>query len=193
MLMTALTVTALATVTACGGAPLAGPSPLSEAPPAGTLVAGHPFPAGLDPAYVRRLVYVVLNDDGTEYEHPLERWQGGAYVFCGGDPAQMAYVLERVRAATGLPGSLGEQGCNVRWVPQSGQGHTATRRVFSGSAILSAELLLYPTATTADVLHELGHVLGLGHSPRKGDLMYATPTADSFSADELAVLAWMYR
>ena len=187
---------------ACGGQPIAGPSPVAAAPPPGmmaasglppTFDAGAVAALGLDPDYVRRLVYVIVNDDGSETVHALERWEGGPLIMCGGDLATMAGAIERVRAANGLPASIGEDGCNVRWVAKPGVGHTATARVYNGSAILSAEILVYRNASSeADITHELGHVLGLGHSPRRGDIMYATPTAQSFSPAEAAVLRAMY-
>lgn len=183
---------------------------MAAAPPAGTLAASPaPTPGlpalfdrgaiaalGLDPDYVRRLVYVIVNDDGSETVHALERW-AGPLVFCvegGVDRDLVARVADEVHRVTGLPASMGDVGCNVRWTGSPGRGHQATGREVVSGTILSAHVYCYLGSPLGmrEALHEAGHVIGLGHSPRPYDLMNAGPRVDDFSADELAVLAWMY-
>jgi hypothetical protein len=95
---------------------------------------------GLDPDYVR-LVYVVKNDDGSiAFEHPQDRWEGGPLVLCGdADPEVPGAGVEEVHTVTGLPVSIAEAGCNVRWVRQAG-GHTAADRVLVDHSIVSARI-----------------------------------------------------
>lgn len=150
----------------------------------------------LDPEYVHQLVYVNASGPG---EHALERWAPGAelrYCAAGDVPREVLYeVAAFISRATGL--SRSESGaCNVDWLIDpsiSGSGYTERRVV--GGVIVGARLVFHNEESLRySAGHEMGHAVGLGHSPRPTDLMYAhdSPGGLAFSADELAALALMY-
>lgn len=176
---------------ACGSSP-AGPSPVTAAAPVVAQVVAKPFPASLDPAYVRALV--VVDPAGTP-----RHWAGGAFHHCYGPDIDAVVVDEtalRMTALTGIPRT--ESGpCNVTWEIDSRAGALGAYSELRGSdsAILSAKMGFFSPYFLRNAEHESGHVLGLLHSPRERDCMYggAQVTRPDFSPDELAVLAWMYR
>ncbi len=160
-----------------------------ETSPAVTVAAqtARALPVALDPAYVRAIATV----DATGQP---QRWAGGAFHHCLGpevDRAVVEPILTEMTALTGIPRT--EAGpCNVTWSAEYGKrDHSYAEISGTPSAIVSARVLLYqPDERTAR--HEAGHVLGFQHSPNRNDLMNAGPRVDYFSADELAVLAWIY-
>jgi hypothetical protein len=176
---------------------MAGPTPVAEAPV--TVVAHRALPDGLAPEYVRTLATI------DEAGRP-QRWEGGPFHHCfrvsADEAASAEAAAQRMTAISGIPRT--EAGpCNVEWVSDSARGHTYTEIHGSASSIVYAKVLLRSANSPTVMLHEAGHVLGLAlqidprsgdyiHSPRSGDLMYASPRARDFSADELAVLSWMY-
>ena len=191
--MPVLATLALAATMACGGAPLAGPSPVAEPTPAGAAPA--PLPAGLDPAYVRALARV-------DASGRPQRWEGGPMRHCFGpgvDVAVAQRVADRMAALSGIPRAK-DGPCNVEWVIEPTPENTLANTTISGTATAIyrariAFMTAFGSAHPGIARHEGGHVLGLGHSPRPGDLMradYYDHTAGDFTADELALLAWMY-
>jgi hypothetical protein len=70
------------------------------------------------------------------------------------------------------------------------EGHSMTYLALDdGGWIVGARILLH---YSGDLPHEIGHAMGLSHSPRQRDLMYQTPEVREFSSDELAILGAMY-
>jgi hypothetical protein len=73
----------------------------------------------------------------------------------------------------------------------------ATWRWFNGSVTSGCRIVFRREGwfTRGILLHELGHCLGLGHSPDSSDLMYAVDrrAVESFSAREQVTLRMMYR
>jgi hypothetical protein len=155
---------------------------------------------GLDADYVRDLVYTAEAESGPIL-HSLERWEVAILRHCvAGDLAvdRVAEIAAAGAAATGIPAAVVTGGpCEVRWVRESGPGcglHPCTGKTVVAGRIVAATIYMPEAGRLSESgLHELGHALAFsGHSPRRGDLMYATPTADYFSASELAVLARLY-
>jgi hypothetical protein len=156
-----------------------------------------PLPAGLDPAYVR----AIANVDAAG--HP-QRWEGGPFHHCfgpgleaGAPRAVLEGVADNMVRLTGIPRTTGGA-CNVTWKVAADPLEVAggAQTVVGGNAVaiygatvtfLRADLARPELAT-----HESGHVLGLRHSPIASDAMASDYPAADFSANELAVLAWMY-
>lgn len=138
------------------------------------------LPEDVDPAYLRTLVPF----DG---DYP-RRWEDGGFSHCGAVDEALADELSRI---SGRPRREGP--CNVEWVRLSGAGHPTTVLHGTARVIVYAHVTLYDDGDVRIARHELGHVLGLNHSPRREDLMAPTPEAEGFSPDELRVLRWLYR
>jgi len=190
-MVTALTTFALAATMACRSAP-AGPSPVPET------IAARSLPAGLDPAYVRSVA--VVNSAGQP-----KRWEGGPFRHCFAPDVDAAALESTARLMTeisGIPRTTSGP-CNVEWVVDEQQvplGKPAAAKLSgTDTAIFHARVAFrYSRGSSQGGIarHEAGHILGLNHSPREGDLMSGElfdHTDGVFSADELAVLAWMYQ
>jgi hypothetical protein len=151
---------------------------------------------GVDVEYVRLLVYTtVTNTEAPGAPRPLQRWPADMpmhHCLAAGVPQ------DAIDAAAAIVGELtgirrAESGpCSIEWLidpSMYGSGYAETlspghvRLVFHNEGSLRY-----------GALHELGHVVGLGHSPRRGDLMYylGGPGELAMSSDERAVLALMY-
>lgn len=193
------TLVVVAATAACGGAPTAGPSPVAAAPPPGTVTTTtptpsplpRPVPAWIDPAL--RGTLLTFDADGWP-----QRWDGGPFHHCFGgvsaDELQTVQaVAQRMSDLTGIPRT--EDGpCNVTWESERIPGHSTAYPGGTARSIFSATVVLRSVSPESEavMLHEAGHVLGLGHSPKRDHLMYATPKRDDFTPEELAVLAWIY-
>jgi hypothetical protein len=153
-----------------------------------------------DEAYVRALVY-------TEFSpgHLLARWARTSFTVRAlpGREDETASVVAAAAAASGLALTTSATG-EVEFVVDpdalnttSSTALAASHRTFNGSTITGCRIFVRREGwmTPGIMLHELGHCLGLGHSPDSRDLMYAYEQrgADSFSARELVVLRLMYR
>jgi hypothetical protein len=196
----------------CGGG-VAGPTaPELVASPAAQAIA---WPASLDPAWVHALVY--MDDAGNE--HPLRRWAPGAVMtHCfGGMRPDVRETAERAAAQmTALAGATrGTGACDfarsdqpdpgfVFWlmVPEVGgspgqdmlYADTYGRAAGDGVTIVGAVLRFRNNASVGfGAVHESGHALGLGHSPRRGDCMARSSGSENFTPDERLVLATMYQ
>jgi hypothetical protein len=154
-----------------------------------------------DPEYVRQLVY------GGDVQHPLERWEAGrAFHHCAGpgvDRAFVGNVADAVTTATGIP-QTAAGACNVEWAvdrgafgDEPGQDAFASRTYAADARTILAARLVFKDLSSLYFAggHEMGHALGLGHSPRREDLMVARGGRGGaqFSAAELEQLAMVYR
>lgn len=191
MLMTVLAVAAVEA--ACGAPPAAGPSPVAlAAGQPGPAASPRPVPAWIDP--VLRGTLVTFDADGWP-----QRWDGGPFHHCfaasvvGEELATARAVAQRMTDLTGIPRT--EDGpCNVAWESEKVAGHSTAYPGGTARSIFSAKIILRSVEPESEsvILHEAGHVLGFGHSPKPDHLMNATPRVRDFSPEELAVLAWMY-
>jgi hypothetical protein len=125
-----------------------------------------------------------------------KRWDGGAFHHCFSvDPRQAAFAeaaAQRMSELSGIPRT--EAGaCNVEWVLDTEVGHTYSNLHGTPRSIVFATVHLHAADPQAVALHEAGHVLGLGHSPKPDHLMNVTTDRQrDFASEELAVLAWIY-
>jgi hypothetical protein len=183
---------ALAALAGCGGSP-SGPSPVAAPSPAAVSAAAaatpRPVPAWIEPALVGTLLQV--DADGFP-----KRWEGGPFHHCFKVAAPEAEWAEAAAARMTELSGIGrtEEGpCNVEWISDETPGHTYTNSHGTARAIVFASVYIRAGKSAAIVLHEAGHVLGLGHSPRTDDLMNSNVDKQrDFSPEELAVLAWIY-
>jgi hypothetical protein len=164
-----------------------------------------------DEAYVRALVY-------NEFVpgRRLSRWEQGFDITAApellGD-ARTRSIIEDAAAeasrASGLPISVRSSGVVTVSVDAAdpffdGTSVAYSRRTFRGNVMVGAQVvfldLKYLVATgnrvrTNTMLHELGHVLGFGHSIDPDDVMYVDGKRTDlreFSPRELVTLRMMY-
>lgn len=135
-------------------------------------------------------------------------WQGGAMRHCVGPDISTQMVQEIADEGEGLTGirQTSEGPCNVTWVVEfvSANFTADTFLGGTGEAIFSAKVTFATerAVSLANAKHEFGHVLGLLHSDRPGDLMCSPPAGSvgnpcapfptDFSPREKEVLRWMY-
>ena len=175
----------------CSGGSLTGPSPVAVATPQAAPTPPS-FPAGVDPAYVRTIA--IVSASGIP-----KHWEGGPFHHCFNskvDQPQITEAIAMMSAVSGIP-QTDEGPCNVQWtvddqaVAEAGLAGFAELHG-SDTAITYARVALHHNFQWVS-LHEAGHVLGLNHSPRPGDLMHPrSGSSTKLSGDERAVLAWIY-
>jgi hypothetical protein len=157
------------------------------------------WPLTVDEDFVRRLVYTSAT---TQAGQPLERWDKSTLTVGSLAPQRF---LDDVNAL-GLGFRLEKAGAGVR--PEidvridpgdpvfTGQVVGVTRGTrFAGGPTIEVSIVMRESRwlETRVMLHELGHALGLGHSPRTNDLMASGGSAGAFTADERGLLTMMYR
>ncbi len=158
---------------------------------------GPTVPAvGLDPAYVK----MITVQDAAGH---TRRWEGGAFHHCfapelASHQAHLEAVVARISALSGVP-QTNSGPCNVEWVvgPVPGEVRPAFSVLGGTETAIFHVTVRFQDASIFEsrpgaVLHEGGHVLGLWHSTVPTDLMNPDVIDGDFSANELAVLAWMY-
>ena len=210
----ALSLAVLASGAACGHSPTSGPSTVAVATPTAPAAAAPGTASrsgvridvpGLPADYVEALLYGGAPNGNP---HLLEAWEGGAFKHCvtgGLDPAIVAEAASIISAETGIP-QRAEGPCNVTWevrayeVPVGGGAYCAVQHPAGagGGPIVGATIVLRAGFSPgyfdlAIAVHELGHAIGLGHSPRREDVMSTVVRGSDFSASERAVITAVYR
>ena len=162
--------------------------------------------------YVNQLVYHLQFTDDS---YRMVRWASGFTVTLDGDLAQNDTVLRKTQEVvaevvrrTGLPVSVGPGGaCRILIDPTILDDDAIGQAswTFRGATIVSAEVKFARVqeisgGVNADyantLLHEMGHVMGLGHSPSTRDVM--TPGSGpgtrvgEFQPSEAVTLHMMY-
>jgi hypothetical protein len=155
------------------------------------------WPLTVDETYVRTLVY-----SDAPGRNRLERWPTTTVPVPRDFPAD---AVDAVRPWVALVPSdaplitvavdPGDPGWAA--LPPDTIGFALRQFADSDAHIVSVRLVFRSAAAMRDpgsFLHELGHGLGLGHSPRRQDLMFPSTarTTPAFSADERVLLTMMY-
>lgn len=163
--------------------------------------------------YVSEFVYGWRFTDGS---YRMVRWQGPFVVTLDGELAESdaivakaREVIDEVRRVTGLALTLGPGGaCVISLDSNIGAGNNAVGLVrlrFQGATIAGAQVVFANRAEITGgprsdyrntLLHEIGHVLGLRHSPSDRDVMTpgsgpGTKVAE-FQDEEATALRMMY-
>lgn len=164
-----------------------------------------------DEGYVEQLVYWRFTDDSQR----MVRWAGPFTLTLDGELVESGIIFDKAREVadeiqrvTGLAIAIGPGGaCLVKLDPNLvGQGSIGQARLrFQGATIVGATLAFArPSEITGGVgsdwrntlLHEMGHAIGLRHSPNDRDVM--TPGAGPgtrvarYQEHEAAALHMMY-
>ena len=146
-----------------------------------------PADQGRDQEYVNELVYHAEFTDGS---YRMIRWAASGFTVDLGDLAVNESVMERMREVvaelvrrTGLPITIGSNGaCRVLIDPsvlQEGAVATASWST-QGATIVGATVRFAAVREISGggrgdyvntLLHEMGHVVGLGHSPDRREVM----------------------
>ena len=166
-------------------------------------------------AYVRELVYDWDFQDGS---HRIVRWDHAFKITLDGDLADDPAVLAKTREVigevartTGLTPTIGPGGeVLVKVDPSILEGEDAVAytdyKTYRGPTITGVEVVFFSRQEISGgtgsqyrntLLHEMGHVLGLGHSPSDHDVMtpgvgYGTRVSD-YQDGESGCLRMMYQ
>lgn len=155
----------------------------------------HLWPNTVDETYVRTLVY-----SESALRNRLVRWPSTTITVPRDLPAD---VVELVRPWVNLVPSdspavtivIDPSNPAFASLPPDIVGLTLSQVADADAHILSSQILFKSEADRRSTLaHELGHVLGLGHSAHVQDLMFPSTARTSlvFSADERVLLTMMY-
>jgi hypothetical protein len=156
------------------------------------------WPVTVDETFVRTLVY-----SDAVIRNRLSRWPGTSITVPRDFPAD---VVEIVRPwvtlvpsdAPALTVTIDPAHPRFAEFPPDIIAFALRQVSDSDARILSAQLVFKSEADLrrpGSLAHEVGHALGLQHSPRREDLMFPTTarTTLTFSADEQVLLTMMYR
>ncbi len=157
----------------------------------GTAIFLWPSPQGREQEYVDELVYHVRFTDGS---YRMVRWDSGFTVTLDGNLGEFGLVADRTRQVvaelvrrTGLQISIGTGGaCRILLDPSVAERNAVATASYSfrgptvvGATVRFATIQEISGSARADylntLLHEMGHVVGLGHSVDTRDVM--TPGA----------------
>lgn len=154
-----------------------------------------------DEGYVRALVYGDLAAGGR-----LTRWiRSFVLTVPAGAESVASEVAAEVSRATGLTVTVGPASDVVVIVDPADeffasrpQVTAVTRTRAAGNVVVSATIVFRSRATLVGgprtLLHEVGHAIGLSHSPRREDVMFEVDQPDQrrFSEAEQIALRMMY-
>lgn len=165
-----------------------------------------------EPAYVRELVYDWEFTDGQlrliRWDQPFTLTLEGTLSNDGEVRTRARQVLDEIRRRTGLQVDIGPGGEVVIDIDPSvadEQAVAIARLRFRASTITGGTISFVDrqeivggrgAAYGNTFLHEMGHIIGLAHSPRPSDVM--TPaggrgtTVDAYQRDEAIALHMMY-
>ena len=164
------------------------------------------------PAYVRELVYDWEFEDGSfrmiRWDQPFTLTLDGALANDGGVRSRARQVLDEIGRRTGLQipiGSGGEVRIDLDPSVADMQAVAVARLEFRGATItggtvsfISRQEIIGGQGSSYHntFLHEMGHIIGLAHSPDMSDVM--TPaegrgtTVDVYQRDEAIALHMIY-
>jgi matrixin len=155
------------------------------------------WPITVDETYVRTLVY-----SDAAVRNRLSRWPGTSVTAPRDFPAE---VTELVRPwvtlvpsdTPALTVTVDASNAGFAQFPPDTIGFALRQISDADARILTAQLVFKSQADLrrpGSLSHEVGHALGLQHSPRREDLMFPTTarTTTTFSADERVLLTMMY-
>ena len=156
------------------------------------------WPVTVDEAYVRTIVY---SDPGSR--NRLLRWPGTSVPVARDLPAEAAPAVQPWISfePSDVPAlTIAVDPADPNWArlaPDS-LGFALVEVADSDAHIVSARLVFRSAAALrqpGNLVHEVGHSLGLQHSARLIDLMYPSDAraVTTFSADERTLLTMMYR